>query len=129
DHVHLFGGCSDMCGNHTAPPTVPQCRVPLRDAEPVVQPLELQVIPRRSPLSWVRVVLLGIGAGAIPCVDAVLLLMLAVSAGKLAFALPLLVSFSVGLSAVLCLVGVFVVLLHRAGRGFTERSWLRLLPT
>ena len=130
DHVHLFGGCSDMCGNHSAKPTTPECRVPLRDAPPLIQPLELQVIPRRSPLSWVRVVLLGIGAGAIPCVDAVLLLMLAVSAGKLAFALPLLVAFSIGLSAVLALVGMLVVALHRVGRsGFSERGWFRLLPT
>jgi cytochrome c biogenesis protein CcdA len=119
-----------MCGNHSAKPATPECRVPLRDAPPLIQPLELQVIPRRSPLSWVRVVLLGIGAGAIPCVDAVLLLMLAVSAGKLAFALPLLVAFSIGLSAVLALVGMLVVALHRVGRsGFSERGWFRLLPT
>ena len=130
DHVHLFGGCSDMCGNHAPPPKIPQCRVPLRNAAPVIEPMELQVVPRRSPLSWMRVVLLGIGAGAIPCVDAVLLLMLAVSAGKLAFALPLLVSFSIGLATVLALVGMFVVLLHRAGRrGFNERPWFRFLPT
>jgi nickel/cobalt transporter (NicO) family protein len=130
DHVHLFGGCADMCGNHAPAPQIPQCRVPLRDAAPIVQPMELQVVPRRSPLSWMRVVLLGIGAGAIPCVDAVLLLMLAVSAGKLAFALPLLVAFSIGLSTVLALVGMFVVLLHRAGRrGFSERAWFRFLPT
>ncbi len=129
DHVHLFGGCSDMCGNHGPAPQIPQCRVPVR-AEPTVEPLELQVVPRRSPLSWVRVVLLGIGAGAIPCVDAVLLLMLAVSAGKLAFALPLLVAFSIGLSAVLVLVGMLVIALHRAGRrGFSERAWFRFLPT
>jgi cytochrome c biogenesis protein CcdA len=76
------------------------------------------------------VALIGIGAGAIPCWDATLLFMLAVSAGKLAFALPLLVSFSAGLSAVLALIGVFVVLLHRSGRrGFTERGWFRFLPT
>ena len=130
DHVHLFGGCADMCGNHAPPPNTPQCRVPLREAEPVVQPLGLQLVPRRTPLSWVRVVLIGVGAGAIPCVDAVLLLMLAVSAGKLAFALPLLVSFSIGLSAVLSLVGMLVVLLHRAGRVVSgDRGWLRLLPT
>jgi cytochrome c biogenesis protein CcdA len=90
----------------------------------------MQLLPRKTPLSWVRVVLLGVGAGAIPCVDAVLLLMLAVSAGKLAFALPLLVSFSVGLSSVLMLIGALVVMLHRAGRsGFGERPWFRFLPT
>jgi ABC-type nickel/cobalt efflux system permease component RcnA len=130
DHVHLFGGCSDMCGNHTAKPKTPECRVPLRNASPLIEPLQLQVVPRRTPLSWVRVVLLGIGAGAIPCVDAVLLLMLAISAGKLAFALPLLMAFSIGLSTVLAMVGMFVVLLHRAGRsGFDDKPWFRLLPT
>ena len=128
DHVHLFGGCADMCGNHAAPPAIPQCRVPPRDAEPIVRAFQLAT--PKPPLHWLRVVLLGIGAGAIPCVDAVLLLMLAVSAGKLAFALPLLLSFSVGLSAVLCVVGMLVVLLHRAGRGVSgDRGWLRLLPT
>jgi cytochrome c biogenesis protein CcdA len=102
----------------------------VRDAAPVVEPLQLRIVPWKTPLSWLRVVLLGVGAGAIPCVDAVLLLMLAVSAGKLAFALPLLISFSVGLSAVLILIGALVVALHRAGRsGFGERPWFRLLPT
>jgi len=130
DHVHLFGGCSDMCGNHTAKPKVPECRQPLRDAQPVVEPLQLRIVPWKTPLSWLRVVLLGVGAGAIPCVDAVLLLMLAVSAGKLAFALPLLVSFSVGLSLVLVLLGSLVVVLHRAGRSVSgDRGWFRFLPT
>jgi ABC-type nickel/cobalt efflux system permease component RcnA len=132
DHVHLFSGCTDMCGNHAARPAVPQCRVPPRNARPVVgQPADaLRLVPSRNPMSWVRVVLLGIGAGAIPCVDAVLLLMLAVSAGRLAFALPLLVSFSIGLSTVLALVGVSVVLLHRGGRLVSgDRAWLRFLPT
>lgn len=130
DHVHLFGGCSDMCGNHTTKPMVPECRQPLRDAQPIVEPLQLRLVPWKTPLSWLRVVLLGIGAGAIPCVDAVLLLMLAVSAGKLAFALPLLVSFSMGLSLVLVLLGSLVVMLHRAGRTISgERGWFRFLPT
>jgi ABC-type nickel/cobalt efflux system permease component RcnA len=132
DHVHLFGGCADMCGNHAPPPAIPQCRVPVRTGETdAPRPMDaVRLVARRTPLSWMRVVLLGIGAGAIPCVDAVLLLMLAVSAGRLAFALPLLVSFSIGLSAVLALVGMFVVLLHRAGRrGFSESDWFRFLPT
>jgi ABC-type nickel/cobalt efflux system permease component RcnA len=130
DHVHLFGGCSDMCGNHAPPPKIPQCREPLR-ADPVIgQTTPLELVPKRTPLSWIRVVLLGIGAGAIPCMDAVLLFGLAVSAGKLAFALPLLVSFSIGLSTVLILIGALVVVLHRTGRsGFGERSWFRFLPT
>ncbi|MCI0702904.1 MAG: hypothetical protein L0241_17650 [Planctomycetia bacterium] len=130
DHIHLFGGCTDMCGNHIARPKIPECRQPLR-AEPTVQTVSrFQLVQKKTPLSWLRVMLLGLGSGAIPCVDAVLLLLLAISAGKLGFALPLLVSFSIGLSAVLMLVGIGVVLLHRAGRsGFGERRWFRVLPT
>jgi ABC-type nickel/cobalt efflux system permease component RcnA len=131
DHVHLFGGCTDMCGNHAVRPTIPQCRVPVRTPDPDARPASpFQLLPKKTPLSWLRVVLLGIGAGAIPCVDAVLLLMLAVSAGRLAFALPLLVAFSVGLSVVLALVGVLVVMLHRGGRRVSgDRAWFRFLPT
>ncbi|MBM3979430.1 MAG: hypothetical protein FJ304_03955 [Planctomycetes bacterium] len=130
DHVHLFGGCRDMCGNHAAAPDTPQCRVPVRDEPPAVAPDAVPLVPTKSPMGWARVVLLGVGAGAIPCVDAVLLLMLAVSAGKLALALPLLLAFSVGLSVVLALVGMLVVTLHRAGRrGFRDSSWVRILPT
>jgi nickel/cobalt transporter (NicO) family protein len=130
DHFHLMGGCSDMCGNHTERPNTPQCRVPPRDAEPEVVALRLVPSEQKNPLSWFRVVLLGIGAGAIPCVDAVLLLIVAVSAGQLAFALPLLLAFSVGLSGVLMLIGMAVVWLHRAGRGVGgDRAWFRLLPT
>ncbi len=130
DHVHLFG-CGDMCGNHAAPPKIPECRVPPREPDTNgVRLLAIQLAPTKTPLSWVRVVLLGIGAGAIPCVDAVLLLMLAVSAGKLALALPLLIAFSIGLSAVLVLVGALVVALHRAGRKVNgEGGWVRILPT
>jgi ABC-type nickel/cobalt efflux system permease component RcnA len=130
DHFHLMGGCSDMCGNHTERPNTPQCRVPLREAEPEVVALRLVPSEKRNPLSWFRVVLLGIGAGAIPCVDAVLLLIVAVSAGQLAFALPLLLAFSVGLSGVLMLIGMAVVWLHRAGRGVGgDKARFRLLPT
>jgi ABC-type nickel/cobalt efflux system permease component RcnA len=131
DHVHLSGGCSDMCGNHGPRPAVPQCRVPVRTPDPNAPSVSpFQLVPKKTPRSFLRLVLLGIGVGAIPCVDAVLLLMLAVSAGRLAFALPLLVAFSVGLSVVLALVGMLVVALHRGGRRISgDRAWFRLLPT
>ncbi|MDY3553802.1 cytochrome c biogenesis protein CcdA [Gemmata sp. JC717] len=131
DHVHLFGGCADMCGNHAAAPRVPECRAPVRGRDATGEQVQvLRLATAKTPLSWVRVVLLGIGAGAIPCVDAVLLLMLAVSAGKLGLALPLLVAFSVGLSSVLVLVGSLVVAIHRTGRRVSgEDGWFRLLPT
>jgi ABC-type nickel/cobalt efflux system permease component RcnA len=78
---------------------------------------------------WVRVILLGLAGGMIPCWDAVMLLLIAIAAGKLGFAVPLLLAFSVGLAAVLVMLGVGVVLAHRAGATrFGERRWFRLLP-
>jgi nickel/cobalt transporter (NicO) family protein len=78
---------------------------------------------------WWRVVLLGIGGGLIPCWDAVMLLFLAISFGRLAFAIPMLIAFSIGLAAVLVLLGIAVVLAHRAGgKKFGEQKWFQRLP-
>lgn len=79
--------------------------------------------------SILRVILLGIGGGLVPCWDAVLLLLVAVTAGRLAAAVPLLVAFSAGLATVLVALGIGVVYAHRAGgRNFGERRWFRMLP-
>ena len=84
----------------------------------------------KKPFGWMRVILLGLAGGMIPCWDAVLLLIVAISAGRLGFALPLLVSFSVGLSAVLIALGIGVVLATRAGgRSFGDSRWFKLLPS
>ena len=78
---------------------------------------------------WVRVVLLGLGGGLVPCWDAVLLLLVAASAGRLGVAVPLLLAFSAGLAAVLVGLGVGVVWAHRAGgRSFGDARWFRALP-
>jgi nickel/cobalt exporter len=78
---------------------------------------------------WTRVILLGIGGGLVPCWDAVMLLFLAISFGRLAFAVPLLIAFSIGLAAVLVLLGIAVVLAHRrGGKKYGERRWFKMLP-
>lgn len=58
---------------------------------------------------WWRLIMLGVGGGIVPCHDAVIILSLCVSAGQLWLALPLLLSFSAGLSVVLVAVGIAVV--------------------
>ena len=78
---------------------------------------------------WLRVVLLGVGGGIVPCYDAVLIFLLAANRGRLGAALPMLLAFSAGLAAVLVALGVGVVLAGRAGgRRFAERRWFRYLP-
>ena len=79
---------------------------------------------------WLRIVLMGLGGGLVPCWDAVLLLVAASAMGRLGFALPLLFTFSLGLGAVLVALGVGVVYAYRAGtKRFNESRWFRLLPT
>ncbi len=77
---------------------------------------------------WRRVVLLGLAGGAVPCGDAVLLLLVAANRGRLAAALPMLVAFSLGLAVVLVILGVGVVVAGRAAGRRAGGRWVRLLP-
>ncbi len=80
-------------------------------------------------VGWLRVVLLGLGGGIIPCWDAVLLFLVAIAQGRIGFAIPLLIAFSTGLALVLVLLGIGVVYAHRTGgRYFAGRTWFRYLP-
>ncbi len=80
-------------------------------------------------VGWIRVVLLGLGGGIIPCWDAVLLFLVAMAQGRIGFAIPLLIAFSTGLALVLVLLGVGVVYANRAGgRRFAGQRWFRYLP-
>ena len=80
-------------------------------------------------VGWVRVVLMGLGGGIIPCWDAVLLFLVAMAQGRIGFAIPLLIAFSTGLALVLVLLGVGVVYANRAGgRRFAGQTWFRYLP-
>lgn len=83
----------------------------------------------KSTAGWLRLVLMGLGGGMIPCWDAVLLLLGAMTLQRLDFALPLLFAFSLGLGMVLVGLGVGVVYAHRAGVvKFRESRWFRMLP-
>jgi len=85
--------------------------------------------PERLRFGWLRVVLLGIGGGIIPCWDAVLLLLVGITRGRVGVAIPMLFSFSAGLAAVLIGLGIGVVYANRSGgKRFGERRWFQLLP-
>jgi ABC-type nickel/cobalt efflux system permease component RcnA len=62
-----------------------------------------------ASVRWWHLVLLGMRGGLVPCWDAILLLCLAISAGRLWLGVPLLLAFSAGLAGVLVALGVSVV--------------------
>lgn len=60
-------------------------------------------------LTWKNLLPLGISGGLVPCVDALAILIVAISLGKIALGLTLLVVFSLGLASALIIGGVIVV--------------------
>lgn len=61
-------------------------------------------------LTWKNLLPLGISGGIVPCVDALAILIVAVSLGKIVFGLSLLLFFSLGLASALIIAGIFVVI-------------------
>jgi nickel/cobalt transporter (NicO) family protein len=77
-------------------------------------------------VGWVRLVLLGISGGVIPCWGAILWVLYCVTAGRFGLAVWAVLAFSVGLASVLILIGLSVVWGGRAGaRRFGGRTWFR----
>lgn len=56
---------------------------------------------------------LGVSGGIVPCVDAMAIVLVAVSLGKIGFGMLLLVAFSIGLSLGLISIGVATVIAHK----------------
>lgn len=63
--------------------------------------------------------MLGISGGIVPCWDAIVILLVGLSADLLARALVLLLAFSAGLASVLIVLGLVVVY----ARGFAASRW------
>ena len=108
DHVHIGGGHhhhhADSHDHHHAPTSM-------------------------GRVGWGQLIILGITGGIVPCTDALALLGIAITAGRLALAIPLLLAFSAGLAAVLVAIGMAVVYAQRHGlKEFNERRWFRALP-
>ena len=72
---------------------------------------------------------LGISGGIVPCVDALIGLLFAISLNKLAWGLIILSAFSLGLAAVLVAIGILMVMAKPMIERFTgEGIWLQRLP-
>jgi len=72
---------------------------------------------------------IGISGGMVPCPSALVVLLAAVAMHRIVFGLTLILAFSVGLAAVLILIGVLAVTASRfMARLTTEGKWIRALP-
>lgn len=79
-------------------------------------------------VSWARLILLGISGGVIPCWGAILWVLYCVTAGRYGLAVWAVLAFSLGLAAVLILIGLSVVWGGRAGASrFGGRGWFRVV--
>lgn len=81
-----------------------------------------------ASVSWVRLILLGISGGLIPCWGAILWVLYCVTAGRYGLAVWAVLAFSLGLAAVLVLIGLSVVWGGRAGASrFGGRGWFKVV--
>jgi ABC-type nickel/cobalt efflux system permease component RcnA len=72
---------------------------------------------------------LGVSGGIVPCVDALIGLLFAISLNKLVWGLIILCAFSLGLAAVLVAIGILMVIAAPLiGRFTGEGVWLQRLP-
>jgi ABC-type nickel/cobalt efflux system permease component RcnA len=76
-----------------------------------------------------EIISLGVAGGLVPCPSAIVILLFAVAVNRIATGLMLILSFSLGLAAVLILIGVLTVTassrLERFGSGM---GWIKRLP-
>lgn len=88
----------------------------------------MAIPPKVEKVGWWRLIVLGVSGGIVPCWDAIAMLGLAISSGRMWLGLPLLLAFSAGLAGVLVAIGVGVVYASKfagARWGGTDR-WRRL---
>lgn len=67
-------------------------------------------------MTWRSTFTLGVIGGMLPCPSAVVVMLAAISLGRIAYGMLLIVAFSAGLAGVLMAIGVALVLGQRFGR-------------
>ena len=81
------------------------------------------------PFRAAGLISLGVSGGLVPCPEALVVLMISISLGKIVLGLGILVAFSIGLAAVLIAIGIAMVMAAPAVTRFAgERPWIRVLP-
>lgn len=85
-------------------------------------------VPSKRTGFW-ALLSLGISGGIVPCVDALIGLLFAITLNKLTWGIIILCAFSLGLAAVLVTIGILMVLAKPVIERFTGRGvWLQRLP-
>ncbi|MBW4632532.1 MAG: sulfite exporter TauE/SafE family protein [Iphinoe sp. HA4291-MV1] len=81
--------------------------------------------PKDSPVTWRRLLALGISGGLVPCPSALVLLLSAIAMGRVGFGLVLVLVFSLGLASVL--TGLGLLLVYAKGRFEQLPKQIRLM--
>lgn len=103
DHVHLFNHGHSHSHDHDEEPAPAQAGV-------------------------VRLILLGIAGGIIPCWGAVMWVIGCIATSQFWLALPVVLAFSVGLATVLIVIGLSVVYAGRFGnKRWSSKPWFRTI--
>jgi ABC-type nickel/cobalt efflux system permease component RcnA len=126
DHFHLSGHGHHH--HHPHPHHGVHDHVPAdhcHDETGQAQPLPTAL----GSVGWWNLIVLGISGGIVPCWDAILMLIVAVSLNLLWLALPMLLAFSAGLAGVLVLIGITVVRAKGiAGSRWAQNRLFKALP-
>ncbi|OEU67469.1 MAG: high-affinity nickel-transporter [Desulfovibrio sp. S3730MH75] len=82
-----------------------------------------------EPVSWWSMLSLGIAGGMVPCPTALVVLLAAVALGRIVFGLLLIFAFSLGLAAVLIIIGILTVRASKLTEKFSgSRKLIENLP-
>lgn len=82
-----------------------------------------------TPVTWRNLLALGVAGGLLPCPSALVVMLAAIAAGRVAYGLVLVVAFSVGLAATLTAVGLLFVYAGRFVKSpMRQNKFVRLLP-
>lgn len=81
-------------------------------------------------ISWKSLLALGISGGLLPCPSALVLMLSAISLGRVGYGLVLTTAFSFGLAATLTTVGLIFLYLGKvfSGSKFGENRWVKTIP-
>lgn len=83
----------------------------------------------KGAASWWSLFSLGIAGGMVPCPTALVVLLASVAFGRIVFGLLLISAFSLGLAAVLIIIGILTVRASKLTERFSgARKWIENLP-